>query len=300
MKRLLSVVLCVVVAGVAFGVGSVEVSQAAGPVSATDSAGRTRSFHTHPTRVVSGAPGITEMIYALGKGDLLVGRTDFCDYPAEVATVPSIGNLTDPSVEQIVALEPDVMLVSTHFQRDVATTLEDLGIPVLYYFTPESFEATYEIIQAVGALLDAETEAERITSGMQADVRTVTDAVATVERRPSVYYVIDFGQWGDFTAGGDTFVGRLIDMAGGKNIAADLSGWAYSLEKIVEADPEMVICSAYYDSKARLQVAEGYKDLTAVKEGRLYEFDNNLIDRQGPRLAQGLRALAEIFHPELF
>ena len=118
--------------------------------------------------------------------------------------------------------------------------------------------------------------------------------------RPRVYYVVGFGEAGDFTAGGDTFIGTIIEMAGGDNVAKDLQGWQYSLEKLIEQDPDIIICSKYYDAKAGIEQAQGYKDLRAVKEGRLLEIDNNLLDRQGPRLADGLEELAKLIHPELF
>ncbi len=112
--------------------------------------------------------------------------------------------------------------------------------------------------------------------------------------------MVGFGQWGDFTAGGDTFIGEMLDMAGADNIASDLEGWAYSLEKIVEADPEIMICSQHWGAKEGLESTDGYRELSAVVEGRLFAFDNDAVDRQGPRLATGLRALAAIIHPELF
>lgn len=303
MKRLLLLLGFVLVAGLASGVGETEVEPAPGAddrIEVTDSAGITVAFDRYPARVISAAPNVTETIFALGKGDALVGRTDFCDYPPGASSVPSIGNLMDPNLETIVELQPDVVIASTHFQRDVAATLNELGIPVLYFFDPKSFEGTYEIISRIGAAIGAEAEAERVVGQMRAEVAEVLKTVEEAEHHPSVYYAIDFGQWGDFTAGGDTFLGRLLEMAGGDNIASDLEGWSYSFEKIVEADPDLIICSVYWDARERLLTTDGYKDLRAVAEGRVYEIDNNLVDRQGPRLAEGLRALAEIIHPELF
>lgn len=300
MKRLLLVLLCAVTAGFAFGVGDVEVRQSTGSVTVTDSADRTFSFDGHPDRVISAAPNITEIVFALGRGDTLVGRTDFCDYPPEVASIPSIGNLMEPNIEAIVELEPDVVIASSHFQHEVADTLAELGIIVLYYFTPNSFDGTYDTIASIGGLLGAADEADRIVAQMRSDVEDVLDTVAQAQRRPTVYYVVGFGQWGDFTAGGDTFIGQMLDMVGADNIASDLEGWNYSFEKIVEADPEIMICSQFWGTKESIESTDGYKDLSAVAEGRLYAFDSNTVDRQGPRLAEGLRALAQIVHPHLF
>ena len=120
------------------------------------------------------------------------------------------------------------------------------------------------------------------------------------QEKPSVYYVVGFGEYGDYTAGGDTFIGKMIEMAGGKNVAKEAEGWAYSLEKLVEQNPDILICSKHFDSKAGIELANGYKELSAVKEGRLYEIDNDLLDRPGTRLADGLEELARLIHPNVF
>jgi iron complex transport system substrate-binding protein len=117
---------------------------------------------------------------------------------------------------------------------------------------------------------------------------------------PSVYYVLGYGKGGDFTAGSDTFISQMIKMAGGRNSAVDVRGWIYSLEKIIENDPDILVCSKYYDSKNGIMNTSGYQELTAVKNGKIFEVDNDVIDRQGPRLVEGLEAFARIFHPEAF
>ena len=115
-----------------------------------------------------------------------------------------------------------------------------------------------------------------------------------------MYYVVGFGKSGDFTAGKDTFIGNMIEIAGGKNAADDAIGWKYSVEKLVEKDPDVLICSKFFDTKKGIEATTGYKDLKAVKNGNLLEVDDNTITRQGPRLAEGLEAMAKLIHPELF
>lgn len=302
MRRLLLAVVCALLATFAFGTGLAEESDRPLQRIVTDSSGAELLFEQAPTRIISVAPSLTETVFALGKGEYLVGRSRFCDYPAATEDILSIGSIRSPSIETIVSLEPDVVLASTHFQEDTAQTLADLGIPVVYLYNPNSFEGVYSTIETVGLLLDAEAEAEQLTAEMQADVQEVLTTVSVVDDddRPSVYYVVAFGQSGDFTAGGDTFIGQMLEMVRADNIAADSEGWAYSFESIVEGDPDLVIASQYRDTRANLESTDGYKDLPAIAEGRLYTFDNNTVDRQGPRLAQGLRALAAIVHPELF
>ncbi|WP_041402733.1 ABC transporter substrate-binding protein [Salinispira pacifica] len=308
MKRALPVFFLLLLPLALFAGGQSEPSTATEPVvieeayqvDIVDSYGRSISFSEAPQRIISVAPSITEFVYALGAGDRLIGRTDFCNYPAAVNDIESIGSLREPNLERIVELNPDVVLVSTHFTEDNLNTLEELGIVVVSLYNEESFEGVYELARIMGELLDTEDAAEALVDEMRETVAMVTERIATVNERPKVYYVVGFGQWGDYTAGGDTFIGEMIVMAGGDNIASDVEGWSYSFEKIVENDPEIIICSEFYDTPASLQAAEGYGDLNAIKNGNLRPLNNNLIDRQGPRLADGLLALATTIHPDLF
>lgn len=250
------------------------------------------------TKVVSLGPSTTEMIYALGKGDTLVGRTSYCDYPQEVQNVQDVGTLTEPNLEIIASLKPDIVLASAHFEDEVAKKLEELNIKVVYLYSEESFESVYNSIEILGQILNASNKADEIIAGMKNKVQEVTDKVKGLEK-PSVYYVVGFGE-GDFTAGGDTFIGEMINLAGGSNIAEDAKGWTYSKEALAEKNPEIIVLSKYYDTKAGFIAADFYKDLEAVKNDKVFEIDNNKLDRQGPRLAEGLEDLAKIIHPEAF
>ncbi|WP_027624197.1 ABC transporter substrate-binding protein [Clostridium lundense] len=269
------------------------------PLTVKDSYGREVTIEKEPSKVISIAPNITETIYALGKENKLVGRTDYCDYPAQAKNVTSIGGLQDPNMEKIVELKPDLVIASTHFKKDVLKKLEDLGLKVVVLYGEESFEGAYNTIQKVGEILNVQPKAKQIVTNMQVKVDDIKSKVAN-KGTPSVYYVIGFGKTGDFTAGKDTFIDKMITMAGGKNVAEDAVGWKYSIEKLLEKNPEIVICSKYFDSKKNIKQTNGYKDLDAVKKDKLYEIDNNMLDRQGPRLADGLEALAKIIHPEAF
>jgi iron complex transport system substrate-binding protein len=236
-------------------------------------------------------------MYKLDAGDKLVGRSDYCDYPEEVSEIESVGNLTTPDIEKIVSLEPDVVIVSTHFDEENTKKLEELGIPVITLYEENDVTGVYDMITTLGTAINKNNEAKECVSQMQATIQEVTDAVEG-EEKPSVYYVVGFGEYGDYTAGGDTFIGGLIELAGGDNIAKDVSGWNITLEEIVEADPSIIVISEY--SKEAFMSDSNYADLTAVKEGNVYTIDTNMLDRQGYRNAEGVRALAEIFHPEVF
>ena len=254
----------------------------------------------YPQRVVSLGPNITETLFALDRGELLVGRTDYCDYPPEALDIPTVGTLTEPSLEKIVSLTPDLVIASTHVKAELLNTIEEAGIPVLSVYSEESFEGVYSLIGEVARKIGADDEGKKLTGEMMKTVDLVRKKAAGREK-PTVYYVIGYGEYGDYTAGGNTFIGKMIEMAGGINAAAELEGWRYSLEELLVQDPDMLICSGNYGNiPQELTAAAGYRDLSAVKEGRIYTIDNNKLDRQGPRLAEGLKDLAEIIQGDDF
>lgn len=251
------------------------------------------TIDAEPERVVSCAPNITELIYKLGAQDKIVGRTDYCDYPEEVASVESIGTLTEPDIEKIVSLQPDVVFTSTHFTDENQKKLEDLGVKVVHLYDQNKMDGVYDIITVMGNILNRQAVAEAVMKEMKDSINNITEAVK--DKEPvSVYYVVGYGDDGDYTAGGDTFINELITTAGGDNIAKDVNGWSYSIESLIEKDPECIFVGN--GMKEGFMKADKYKELTAVKEDKVYEIDQNLFDRQGYRNAQGITLLATILH----
>ncbi|MCB2341139.1 ABC transporter substrate-binding protein [Clostridium estertheticum] len=269
------------------------------PLKVVDSYNRTITIEKEPKRIIAIAPNITEGIYALGKGTSLVGRSDYDNYPVKANKLTSVGDLLKPNIEKIVELKPDVVIASTHFDKNVIKKLEELNIKVIVLYGEENFTGVYDTMSKLGQIVNASDKALSIISAMQKKVADVTKKVKGA-KKPTVYYVAGFGKSGDFTAGKDTFIGNMIDMAGGENAAKDVVGWKYSVEKLVEKNPDVLICSKLYGSKKGIEATNGYKDLKAVKSGKLLEVDENIITRQGPRLADGLEAIAKLIHPELF
>lgn len=270
------------------------------PMTMTDSYGKEVTINKKPEKIISLGPNTTEIVFALGLGDKLVGRTDFCDYPSEVSKIESIGSLMEPNVEKIVSLKPDLVLASTHVKEDVVNKLRDLGITVLAVYEKDSFEGTFTIIEKIGTVLGETEKAKKVTDDMKAKISSVETKTKSVTNKPKVYYVVDFGANGDFTAGGDTFINKIIELSGGENIAKDLQGWQYSFEKIVQNDPDIIICTSNFGAKNNLINDPKYKELRAVKEGKVFEIDENIIVRQGPRVATGLEEMTKLLHPELF
>ncbi|MBU5331775.1 MAG: ABC transporter substrate-binding protein [Anaerocolumna aminovalerica] len=267
------------------------------PVTITDSEGTEVTFDSEPIKVVSMAPNITETVYQLELESKLVGRTDYCDFPKEALSVESVGTLTNPDIEKIISLEPDIVIASTHFSEESNKKLTDLGVKVIVLYAANDVEGAYSIIETMGTIFNVNEAAATAVKDMQMSIEETKALIKGLDK-PSVYYVVGFGEYGDYTAGGDTFISQMLTEAGGNNIAQAVSGWSYTLESLVEADPDIIIISE--DMKSDFETAENYKDLTAVKNGRVYGIDKNIIERQGYRNAEGLRTLAEIMHPEAF
>ena len=265
------------------------------PVTVKCSDGTEVTIKQEPKKVISVAPNITELMYQLGASDKLVGRTDYCDYPSEAASVPSIGTLRTPDIEKIISLQPDLVVASTHFDEANAKKLTDAGIPVLVLYEEHNVDGVYTLIDTLGTAINRSEKAKSTDEEMKKEIGSVEDALKDVEP-VSVYYVVGFGEGGDYTAGGDTFIGTMLTMAGGKNIAQDVKGWNYSLESLLEKDPKVIIVEN--GQKDAFMKTKQYETLTAVKEGNVYEIDRNLLNRQGYRNAEGVKQLAKILHPD--
>lgn len=275
--------------------------EAAFPVTITDSTGTQITLTKEPNRIVSLAPSTTEILGALGVTDKIVGRTKYCNYPETVETVESVGGTSDPNIETIVALTPDLVVASTHVSDEVINKLREVNIPVAFLNEQENFEGTYSAIENIGLLVGHSNEAKAVVEEMKQKIDTTIQKVAALGEealRPRVYYAVWYGD-SDSTAGGDTFIGEMIELAGGDNIAKDIEGWSISKEKIVEGDPDMIIVPSGNGLKEALMTTDFYKDLRAVKEGHIYEVDQDMISRQGPRIADAFSQLAATIHPEM-
>ncbi len=267
------------------------------PITVTDSYGEEVTIESEPERVVSVAPNLTETMYFLGVEDKLVGRSDYCDYPEDVVDIDSVGSLYDPDIEAIIALEPDVVIVSTHFDDENSQKLEDVGIPVITLYDESDVTGVYGMIETLGSVMNANDMAAQLVEQMQDTIDEVALTIAGQDE-PTVYYVVDFGEYGDYTAGGDTFIGGIMELAGADNIAKDVSGWSIDTETIIEADPDIIIMSE--DRVDEFMSMAPYDELTAVQEGNVYGIDTDILDRQGYRNAEGVQTIAEICYPDLF
>jgi iron complex transport system substrate-binding protein len=265
----------------------------------TDSYGRELELNLPVQRIVSAAPSITECFFALGLEQYLVGRTDYCTYPPATEGIKSIGEIMEPSLETILLLEPDLVIASAHFKRKIVEALENAGIKTAVIKEEDSFSGLYRTLETIAYLTGNPEKSTDLVSDLKTEVKSIINRLNNPQR-PRVYYVVGFGNWGDFTAGGDTFISELIEMAGGENIAKDVQGWSFNLESLTLRDPDLIICPDEGGMIESLQSSNGYKDLRAVKSGNVFPINRDLIELQGPRLVEGLARLAEIIHPEIF
>lgn len=260
-------------------------------VAYTDDYNRTVEVPVSPQRVVSTSPAVTEILFALGGEELLVGRTDFCNYPPEVASVESIGGISNLNVEKIVSLNPDIVISGSMIPKKSTDQLERMGVATVHVIEKKRFDGLYENISRIGQLIGRERQADSLNALLREKVQNGIATRREGRTRKSVYYVVGFGPSGNFTAGGDSFINDIITMAGGRNIAEEMTGWSYSLESLLTADPDYIVIRR--EDSAAFCSTPPYTRLSAVKEHRVIGINSGLIDLQVPRNIDAVRYLSQ-------
>ena len=264
-----------------------------------DDLGRLVAINGTPQRIVSLAPSNTEILFALGLGEKVVGVTDWCDYPPEALENEKVGSYDTPDIEKIRALNPDLILVAYGTSIDVINTLEGLGLTV-FGIKSTDLDDVLNDIRTIGEITDKEVEADTLTSEMAIGIQAVTDQTEELEQRPRVFYIIWGGEGSAlWTAGSETFIHELIEKAGGVNICQNITGYTtISIEEVVARNPEVIIASEWSFEWAQNETL--LQGTNASQGGRIYQGDDNLVQRPGPRLVQGLEWFAHFIHPEIF
>jgi iron complex transport system substrate-binding protein len=248
---------------------------------------------------VSLAPANTEIAFALGAGGKLVAGTSYDDYPAAAKALPKIGDFQSPSVEKIVSFQPDLVLAAGGIQAGLRAKLENLGIKV-FVVDPSTLDGVYTDLTALGKLLGVSDKATTVVAAMKQRADAVEQKVAGLSR-PTVF--VEIYSKPLMTAGKATFIDNLVTLAGGTNIGdAAGSGFpSFSSEVLFKDDPDVYVATTG-SMATPVQIAKrsGYSGLKAVKDGRVYVIEDNLLVRPGPRLVDGLEQLAQMIHPEVF
>ncbi|HEX7976767.1 MAG TPA: helical backbone metal receptor [Anaerolineales bacterium] len=273
----------------------------------TDGLSRTVTLPGPAQRVVSLAPSNTEILFAIGAGPQTIGRDDFSDYPADAAKLPSIGgNMGKYNNEAILSLKPDLVLASQLNTAEQVKGMEDLGLKVYLLPNPNDLDGMYQNLMTVAKLTGHEAETDKLVQSLKDRVTAVTQKTLPLSTLPTVFYELDStNPNAPYTSGPGTFIDRLIKMAGGINVGSKLKD-AYaeiSLEQLVVENPNIILLGDFTWGGVKPEdVAKrsGWEKLKAVVDNKVYTFDDNLVSRPGPRLVDGLEALAKLLHPEQF
>ncbi|MEI7644737.1 MAG: cobalamin-binding protein [Chloroflexales bacterium] len=269
----------------------------------TDALGRQVAVPATVKRIVSLAPSITEIIFAVGAGPQLVGDTKYCNYPPEADALPEIGGFTANtiSVESIVALKPDLVIGGSAAQVPVAEALAKLNIPTLI-FDPKTFEEVYRNIEQIGTVTGRADAAKAVVTKMRDQVAAVQQRVASIpaDKRPTVFYEVFDAPL--MTAGPGTFIGQMLGLAGAISIFADTTEDypQVSAEAIVSRDPAVIVGPSSHGDKltpAQVAARPGWDKIRAVRDGRIALIDGDMVSRPGPRLADALADLADTLYP---
>ena len=279
-----------------------EAEDTASTVTLTDMTGREITLDAPAERVVALTAADCEILYALGAGDLLVGRGEYCDYPAEVLDVPSVQSGYETNIEQIIALEPQVLLMSTMAQtEEQVQQLEAAGIHVVVS-DAQDIEGTYTAINMIGTLTGKQAEAASIVESMQ---KTFDEIKANAgDGTKTVYFEVSPLQYGLWTAGSGTFMDEIANMLGLTNCFADVTGWGeISEEQVLERNPDYIVTISMYYGEGPTPEEEilsrtGWENVTAVKDGKILNLQNNELSRPSPRLADGAKAMYDFVYGE--
>lgn len=266
----------------------------------TDEAGKRVRVPARPARIVTLAPNLTEIVYAVGAGDLLVGNTTFCDYPAEAKQVAKVGDTMQPNIERIVALKPDLILVSTASQLEIFTRqLDERGISV-FVTDPHDLEGVFRSIKTIGDLLGRREQAEKLVEALRVRATAVEDSVKGLPVVTVFYQVSPSPLW---TAGRKSWVTDLIKRAGGKSVTGEVEGeWMrYSDEAALASHPDAIIMASSDSMNGEeMKVAPALSKSPAAINKRVYGINGDYLSRPGPRLVEGLEQIARALHPEAF
>jgi iron complex transport system substrate-binding protein len=276
------------------------------PLTVVDDLGRTVKIERLPQRIISLAPSNTEIIYALGLEDRLVGTTDYCDYPEAAKDKPRVAGYVNPDLEKVVSQQPDIIIAEAIHENTVLPALEKLGLTTIV-MSASSLDVVLDDIKLIGEVTGKSKTATKLVDDLAKRIQAVTTKTAGLssEQRPRVLYAV----WYDpiWTMGSETFIDDIIWKAGGDNIfSKDFEkSHVVSLESIISKNPQIIIVSGmgttgdliYNNVMSEVRL----RGVDALRDGRVYKISNaNLIERPGPRVVDGLEEVAKIIHPEIF
>lgn len=283
----------------------IEEQTAAFPVTITDDAGNEVIIEEQPDAIVSLLPSVTETLFALGLDDEIVGVSDYDNYPAETADIQKVGSM-DLNLEMILALQPDVVFLQDYHvtnASDGIKQLQEAGIEVVIVEMGSTFDSVYKSIEMIGKATGKSVEAEQIVTDMKDKVNELKKKAEGITETKSVWVEIS-PQPDIFTAGSGTYINEMLEMIGAVNVAGDLEGWPQvNEEEAVNMNPDVILTTyGYYVEDAREQILnrDGWQEVTAVKNGDVYDINSDMVTRSGPRLVEGMEEIAKAVYPDVF
>jgi len=280
-----------------------------------DDTGYLTSLTAIPNRIVSLAPSTTEILFALDLGDKVVAVSDYDNYPynfsawIEAGNMTSVGDFSDPNMEVVASVEPDLILATGGVQAETVTTMRDLGYKVLV-LDPSTVNGVFKDIELVGNATGQGDYSKSLVNSLKNRIEVIAQKVASAASKPKVYYEVWYDPTSTWSAGSLSFQNELIQRAGGENIFAEeeFDYFQVDVEAIVTANPNIILLPAagmgfgepFWVSIDAVKARQGWDTIDAIKTSQIYQVDGDAIARAGPRVVDSIEELAELFHPELF
>jgi iron complex transport system substrate-binding protein len=290
-KKLLALLLALALA-LSFAACAAPKTEAS---SLTDMLGQKVETPATVQSVVSLAPSITEILFALGEGGKVKGVDINSDYPAEAAAIQKVGDFNGPDIEKVAALKPDVVFAANTLQKDAIASLQKLKLNVVSAEATD-YDGIFTSVSLISNIMGKGAEGEKLNASVKKAIEDIAAKGAKLAKHPSIYFVISFGDMGNWTSGPGSFINTLMEKCGFTPATADGGDeWMeYPLEQLVSKNPDIIIVSSDVGTADSLKNENGYKDLAAVKEGRVYTVDADIVSRPGVRAGEAMQILYDI------
>ena len=268
------------------------------PATFTDGVGRTISLEKTPEKIVSLSPAHTEILFALGLGDKVIGVSNWCNKPEEALDKEKVGDAFSLDKEKLVSLQPDIVFIPGSKDSPQVKEIEDLGIPV-YVSNPASVSEVFDEIKRVAEVTGVKDKGQQLADELQNELDGVKQKLEAYEgNKVKVLVLVDPELW---TVGPGSFIDEVVALAGGENAMADvdMQYLQVSMEEVLSRDPDVILVTVPEDQCAALAERPGWTDLRAVKEGRVYYVDGDLVSRPGPNIVEAIKEVAGYLYPDL-
>lgn len=267
-----------------------------------DGIGREVTFENVPETIISLQPSNTEILFALGFGDQIIGATEFDNYPEEAKDIPRVSDSVNINTEQIIMMNPDVVFAYTVGDRKSIEPLEKAGIPVFVIQTATTFEDVYADIKRIAEVMGVQEKGEELIREIKDVIQHVETKVSQIENKKHLYLEISSAPE-LYTTGSNTFLAEVMQKAGVENIFSEQEGWIMiNEEEVVDRNPDIIATTVDYieDPVGEILSRSGWEEITALQEGNVFQLDGNLLSRPGPRIGQAVEHVAQVAYPELF